>query len=143
MSWGNKLMLVFIAFAALMTTLVYKAVNTKFELVSKDYYKDELRFQDQIDAAKNSAATSGVVFSQNDSAVNIQFPEQFNSTNIDVNVWFYCKADGNRDKKLQLKTSDAWVQISKKQLFKGNFEVKVTWSANGKNYYNVESMTVL
>ena len=143
MSWGNKLMLVFIAFAALITTLVYKAVNTKFELVSKDYYKDELRFQDQIDAAKNSAAIANVIFSQNESSVYIQFPPEFNTKKIDAKIWFYCKADGNRDKKFEINTSSASVVINKKQIFKGNFEIKITWFANGKNFYNAESITVL
>src|SRR6476469_4246445 len=139
MSWGNKLMLVFIAFAALITTLLYKAVNTKFELVSKDYYKDELRFQDQIDAAKNSAAIANVIFSQNESSVYIQFPPEFNTKKIDAKIWFYCKADGNRDKKFEINTSSASVVINKKQIFKGNFEIKITWFANGKNFYNAES----
>ena len=40
MNWGNKLMLVFIVFALLIGTLVYKSINTKYDLVSKDYYKD-------------------------------------------------------------------------------------------------------
>jgi len=52
MNWGNKLVLVFIVFGAFIGYLVYQAVNTKYDLVSKDYYKDELRYQEKIDRQK-------------------------------------------------------------------------------------------
>ena len=41
MSWGNKLLVAFIVFAAGMFYLVYRSVNTNYELVEKDYYKSE------------------------------------------------------------------------------------------------------
>jgi hypothetical protein len=143
MSWGNKLMFVFIAFAALMGTLVYKAVNTRFDLVSKDYYKDELRYQEQIDATKNASEITAVQFEQGEKDITINFPPSFNKRNIEADIWFYCKADSTRDKKLNLKTTTASLSIAKKDIFKGNFEVKVRWTVNGKNYYTAKDMTVL
>ena len=52
MTWGNKLLLVFAAFALLIGTLVYKCMQQNFELVSKDYYNDELQLykQKKLDA---------------------------------------------------------------------------------------------
>ena len=56
MNWGRSLILVFIVFAAFMGYLVYRASGTHFDLVSKEYYKDELRYQDKIDGFRNAAA---------------------------------------------------------------------------------------
>ena len=74
MNWGNKLILVFIVFAVMMSVLVYKSVNTKYDLVSKDYYKDELRYQDKIDGMHNAAKVSDVVVTQD-------------ADNVIVNAW--------------------------------------------------------
>lgn len=35
MNWGNKLVLVFVAFIALIGTLVYKAIHTQYDLYRK------------------------------------------------------------------------------------------------------------
>jgi hypothetical protein len=143
MSWGNKLMFVFIVFAALMGTLVYKAVNTRFDLVSKDYYKDELRFQEQIDATNNASKFTAVEFAQSETDLTIKFPSEFNAKNIEADIWFYCKVDSDRDKKLELKTSNGSLTIAKKEIFKGNFEIRIRWRANGNSYYTAKDMTVL
>jgi hypothetical protein len=55
MSWGIKITLLYLAFVALILTLVFTCFGHKTELEYKDYYARELRFQDQIDAATNAA----------------------------------------------------------------------------------------
>ncbi|MFZ8343681.1 FixH family protein, partial [Staphylococcus aureus] len=55
MNWGYKLLLAFISFALIIGILVYKSINTKYDLVSTEYYKDELRYQDKIDGSGNAA----------------------------------------------------------------------------------------
>jgi len=49
MNWGNKLFVTFLVFGTGMGYLVYRSVKTNFDLVEKDYYKSELRYQDVID----------------------------------------------------------------------------------------------
>jgi hypothetical protein len=54
LSWGYKIMFVYIAFVAGMGFLVFKASSQKFDLVTKDYYDQELKYQQVIDQAANS-----------------------------------------------------------------------------------------
>jgi hypothetical protein len=61
MNWGNKLILAFVVFAAGMAFMVYQAVNTDFELVEKDYYKQELRYQQVIDGKAEAAKLSAAI----------------------------------------------------------------------------------
>ena len=77
MNWGNKLVVVFIVFGAFIGYLVYQAVNTKYDLVSKEYYKDELRYQDTIDRQKNASKLSDVKIEQDADAVTIHLPHSF------------------------------------------------------------------
>ena len=70
-SWGNKILIVYVAFGMFILFMVYKAVNTRYDLVSKDYYKEELRYQDRIDRLNNAAKLSNVLVQQNTDAILI------------------------------------------------------------------------
>lgn len=145
MNWGNKLVLVFIVFALLMGTLVYKAINTKFELVSKDYYKDELRYQDRIDGKNNVAALTGkVALTQDAETVMIDLPSEMKGVKVEGEAWFYCKTDAIRDRKITLQVDTAGRQvILKKQLVKGTaYELKLNWQVAEQKYYTEQPINL-
>jgi hypothetical protein len=136
MSWGNKLIIVFIVFAALMATLVYKATQTKFELVSKDYYQDELRYQDKIDGAANAALEAPISIQVNDEIISIEFPDAQKNANITGEAWFYCSVDATKDKRFVLCVDSTGIQrIERKRLQKGDYQVKISYEINQKKYY--------
>jgi len=55
MSWGKSIVLVFIAFAIFIGVLVTVCVRQNINLVSKDYYLQELNYQQEIDQLTNAA----------------------------------------------------------------------------------------
>lgn len=140
MSWGNKLLVAFLAFAGLIATLVYKSMHTRYELVSKEYYKDELRYQDKIDGKQNAAAISKVTFTQDKEAVTIQLPQELQQQAITGDVWFYCKTDAGKDYKTTF-TGNSF-QVMKHQLPAVQYQVKITWQAAGKQYYTEQDITL-
>ena len=56
MNWGLRIIILYLSFVALIVTLVSLCMGRKVELVSKDYYKQELEYQGKIDAIKNEGA---------------------------------------------------------------------------------------
>ncbi len=144
MNWGNKLVVVFILFALLMATLVYKAVNTKFELVSKDYYKDELRYQDRIDGRNNAALIGKVSVTQDAEALIIGLPDEMKGVKVEGEAWFYCKTDAVRDRKIALAVDTSGKQvILKTQLSRGTtYEIKLNWQAGDQKYYTEQIVNV-
>ncbi|MFY7963351.1 MAG: FixH family protein [Chitinophagaceae bacterium] len=143
MNWGNKLVLVFVVFVALIGTLAYKSINTKFELVSKEYYKDELKYQARIDATKASSKLSKVGILQTKDSIIIEFPTELNKMLISGDVWYYCPTDEKKD--LHFKFSDInnnRLLIDKKLVKKSNYQVKVNYKANDINYYSEENIIV-
>lgn len=136
MNWGNKLITVFIAFAALILTLVYMAANTRFDLVTKDYYKEELRYQDKIDAMINASRLSRVAVEQDAYALTIALPKEMNGKKISGEAWFYCKTDAANDRKIILNVDDSSRQlIMKNLLVKGPYQLKLNWQSQAGNYY--------
>ena len=94
MNWGNKILLTFIVFGAGMFYLAYRSMNTNFELVEKDYYKSELRYQEVIDGSNRANALSTHVnLQQSDNGIILQMPEEVKSKVISGDVLFYCSYD--------------------------------------------------
>lgn len=136
MNWGNKLILVFVGFAALMGTMVYKAMNTRFELVSKEYYQDELRYQDKIDGRTNAANIGAVTIHEDEQYLVFQFPEEMKAAQIKGEAWLYCKTDAIKDLRFPLTIDEDGRQlIERKKLAANKYQLKLSWEAAGKKYY--------
>ena len=143
MNWGYKLMLAFIAFALIIGILVYKSMNTKYDLVSKDYYKDELRYQDKIDGTANAAKLSAIDISETENFVIVQFPAEQNGFKKTGDIWFYNSTDANADVREDLNVSDNGQQNFLKTKFKAKrYLVKISWKVGDTIYYTEKNVTI-
>lgn len=129
MNWGRSLILVFIVFAAFMGYLVYRASGTHFDLVSKEYYKDELRYQDKIDGFRNAAAMEAVQLRVDSTGIlQIRFPEQMKGKPVQGSLWLYCKTDAGKDVHIPLAedtTGMRVINVSGKA--SGKYQAKLHW----------------
>ena len=137
-NWGHKLTIFICAFAGMIILLVYKCTQTNFDLVTKEYYKDELVYQQVIDGTQRANnLSSRTIVAQNESQISIQFPQEMKGQSLSGTAWFYCPADARRDKKIAISVNaDALQQISKQQFLPGRYTVKLSWNADGKQYYS-------
>lgn len=143
MNWGNKLILVFIVFAGLMGTLVYKCMNQNFELVSKEYYSDELRYQDKIDGMNNANKLSDVTIFKGAEQVNIQLPKELAGLTIKGEAWFYCPTNSINDRKILIDVNDENVfVIDKAKLAKTKYLVKLTWTVGADKYHTEKPLSL-
>jgi hypothetical protein len=143
MNWGNKLVVAFIVFGCIIGTLVYKAVNTRYDLVSKDYYKEELRYQDRIDGLKNASSVSNVRIEQSATAILIQLPKEQMGYAIKGDVFFYCITDERKDVHLPLELdSAASMNVLKSKLQKGAYNIKLNWELSKALYYNEQKIII-
>lgn len=144
MSWGNKLLIAFLVFGAMISYLVFRAINTNFEMVEKDYYKKELRYQKLIDG-NNLANTLASQIEVKEAAdkVMVQMPVDFKNKQISGNIVFYCAYDKTKDRVFEIKTDSNGEQIlSKENIIPGNYTVKIEWLCDGKNYYSEKNLTL-
>jgi hypothetical protein len=143
MTWGTKLLLAFAAFALLMSTLVYKCMHQNFELVSKDYYTDELRYQDKIDGMNNARKIGKVSIEENTESILIKMPPEIEGLAIKGNALFYCNANSKNDRDIPLNvTEDGLMLIDKSRLAKAAYRVKLTWQTGKEQYYTEQNLTV-
>ena len=67
MNWGYKILTVYIIFIAGILLLVFKSSTQNQDLVTKDYYEQELKYQQVIDATERANALSSEVKFQGES----------------------------------------------------------------------------
>ena len=138
LNWGHKLTIFICAFAGMIIVLVYKATQTNFDLVAKEYYKDELVYQQVIDGtsrANNLSEKPSV--SREGATITLQMPAEMHGLAVTGNVWFYNAADAKRDIKLPLSlNSKGQQQISSRLVLPGRYTVKFNWNAGQRQYYS-------
>lgn len=144
LNWGHKLTIFICLFAGMILLLVYKSTQTNFDLVTKEYYKDELKFQEVIDGTKraNSLASKASV-TKTAEHLTIQLPAEMRGLAINGSAWFYCAADAKRDIKVPLAVNaEGKQELSGKLLLPGKYTVKLNWTAGNQQYYSETSLDI-
>jgi nitrogen fixation protein FixH len=139
MNWGHKIAIVYTSFALLIVTMVVLcAKQTDIFLVSPDYYKDEINYQQRIDNEGNAQHAAMQISQQTDKIELV-----WNKGAADGVVWLFRPADANQDLKLPLMLDGAGKQvIPTAQLKKGLWRVKVQWQHGNKKYYQEQAITI-
>ncbi|PQJ11812.1 hypothetical protein CJD36_008435 [Flavipsychrobacter stenotrophus] len=134
--WGWKIGGLYGVFVVLIVGLVVASSRQKIDLVSKDYYKDEIAYQGVLDASKNQANLAGELsVHANASEVIIDFPAEFSKADLKGDVNFYSAANQDWDKNFTITTSNNKLVIPRTGLMPTKYTVKVRYSANGQNFY--------
>jgi len=140
-SWGYKILFLYLSFVAGILFLVFKASRENFDLVTKNYYEEELKYQNVIDQKSNTASLSGPVKVENTkSRIMIQFPADFANKPIAGEAYLYCPSDAKKDIRRTLDHKDLvfeWVLPGTPQ---GLYELKLSWTVDGKQYYKEEKL---
>jgi hypothetical protein len=137
MSWGTKITILYSGFVLLIVSMVYMAMNQKMDLVSKDYYEQELHFQDKINSAANlSALQEPLNYEIKGDELIIEFPSSFHAQKINGNILFQYVSDAGMDQSFSIVAdADGKMHIGIADFKKGVYKMMVNWDAGGKGYY--------
>lgn len=145
MNWGKSIFIAYLGFVGFMGFLVWKCLQQKdIHLVSKDYYQKEIAYQQNIDQMNNTnELSSDLGFTYNAEHQNIQlmFPKESAGASGVIN--FYRPSDANKDFSVNMNLPDSSIfDVPVKNISKGLWVIKVSWSKNGKNYYKEEKIVL-
>jgi hypothetical protein len=123
---------------------VYRAVTTNFELVDKEYYKNELRYQQVIDASNRTATlSSSVQLNQTGQAIFLELPAEMKNKTINGELFFYCAYDSRKDRRLVINTGMEAIQVFDKSAIEpGKYTVKINWTSGDTSYYSEKFITI-
>ena len=130
-------MFVYLAFVAGIGFLVFKASNQEFDLVTKDYYEQELKYQQVIDQSANASKLSTPVSIENkEGELKISFPEEMKNKKKLVDFYLYYAADAKKDFRKSFELNENELAQALPVGMKGMYELKLTWEAEGVKYYH-------
>jgi hypothetical protein len=137
-NWGTGIVIAFIAFISfIMYFVVNMNVNKKYDhdLVTEDYYKKELEFQNDIDKETNAKnLVENLSWKKTTEGLVITFPETLIKENITGKVFLYRPSNKQFDFETELSLSNHKLLIPDKRLLDGRWNIKVDWQYNGKSY---------
>jgi hypothetical protein len=136
MNWGTKIILVFAVFVLGILFMVFKAGSYNMDLVTTDYYEQELKYQNTIDAVeRTNALTTKLTCTVNGQQINIQFPVEMQNDQLDADVWLYCVADKQKDLRKKISTKEGKFTMPFLPVNHGLHEIKISWASKGQTYY--------
>ena len=141
-NWGKGIMLLYFCFVAGIVFMVYKSSMQKVDLVTNDYYKQELAFENQIQSSKNATAENNFQFSANDANLILSFTKN-QLTDLKGSIHFYKPDNENLDMTIPIQTnSSGEMIISKKYLKPGLWKMEINWQSNGKSFYSMQPFNI-
>lgn len=137
MNWGNKIAVLYIGFIIMIGFLVYKSTLQNTDLVSDDYYKNEIAYQQIIDAnANNKTLATKPLITHNEKFIHIQFPSTLHHQMIEGTIELYNAANAKNDTSISFSTSNDSVSIALNNIKKGNYTAKIQYASERINYYS-------
>lgn len=134
---GNIILIGFGVMVLFMSYLVYQCTQNPAVMVSNNYYEQELKYQDVIDAKENTVAyNDSLTMMKEEGQISFRIPDGINKDLTTASVMVYNRADDKKDRHIELKKSlDGIYAVSTKEWGQGNYELKLSIQSGDKAYY--------
>ncbi len=136
LSWGTGIWAFYGLFVLMILVMVSMSVIQKIDLVTDNYYEEEISYQSKIDKISNAKALSTPLkWEVTESGVMIVYPAGFKSVSGEIR--FSCPSDNRKDFKLTIQPDATGRQfISTQKVISGRYQIQVDWNAAGIGYWN-------
>jgi len=128
-------MIAFISFIMFFVVKMITDDKYEYDLVVEEYYKQEIGFQEELNAEKNAIElTENVLIERTETGVLIEFPGNETASIPDGIVTFYRPSNKNLDFTKSILLEDQKMLIPKNEIAAGRWNISVKWKQNGKTY---------
>nr|AWJ66068.1 hypothetical protein [uncultured bacterium] len=142
-NWGTGITLAIIAFMAFILFMVFKATMTNADLEAPDYYDQEIKYQNRIDAITNTKnLIDELRIEQTDNSIIFTFPSDIVDEMSSGNIYFFKPDNAEYDRRFEISMNNGAQEISKEQFVVGKYRIKVDWKANEKAYFSENLITI-
>ncbi|MGN6531410.1 MAG: FixH family protein [Ginsengibacter sp.] len=142
-NWGTGITITFIVCASLMLLLVYKTTTVDLDMAEPDYYSQELKFNQKLQAMTNANQLSTPIsILQNEQVIRINVPHEC-IHGASGEILLYRPSSEKHDFVLPFAPdSNGDILIEKNRLIKGIYKLKADWEMKGKPYHQEQSFFV-
>lgn len=138
-SWGHGVVIALGAFMLFIVgmILIFPMGKQNAELITDNYYEEELHYQDVIDA-KNRAdklVQNPELKLITQKGIEVFFPKEFNNTNSKIDFHLFRTNDSNLDVKREISLDqNNSFSIPKSVIQTGNYTLKLKWIKDKVTY---------
>ena len=143
--WPYAVVAGLLLFMGYIVYFVFLAMRQDVDLVSKDYYEQEIAYQEQIDRVKRTQALGDVMLDYNvqDEKILLQMPSTYKGKNLSGVIVFFRPSDDKLDKQLQMQLGrDQSQLIEVADLEPGLWKVRVSFSDGEEAYYTEKTIQI-
>lgn len=143
-SWGYRVMFLYVGFAGLIIYFVTRSMNEKVDLVTPDYYAQELKFQDKIESInRNNDLNQALGIEYSDAGIIITYPTDLQNKTITGAINIFRPSDKSKDQTIEITPDKEMKQtISTTSLSKGMYRIKVDYEVDGAGYYSEKQIVI-
>ncbi|GJM28840.1 MAG: hypothetical protein DHS20C17_14750 [Cyclobacteriaceae bacterium] len=142
MNWGYKIFFSFLLFGFFLSVLVYYAFQSKVQLVSPDYYQQELQYQQQIDKLTNEKSlrnTAKISYDSPTGQLRVIFPPS--QTIIEAQLAMYRPSDASMDRSWSFAPDNTGTtSFSLDRFATGLWQVHLEWKDPDKTYFKQQTI---
>ncbi len=135
-NWGTGIVIAMILFMSFIAFFVIKSfdVDNKHFLVDEEYYKSELKYQEEIDKLENTKTLSSkIIISKTTTGYIIEFPKEINDETIGK-VSFLRPSTKVLDFEIPLVIVANKMNITHNNLVSGNWNIRIDFTSKSKDY---------
>ena len=144
--WPYAIVAAFVLFAGFIGYLVQQAMRTSVELVSPDYYQQELAYQQRMETVARTAALPAPVEIAFDKAAQrlvLQLPAAMAGQAVQGNVHLFRPSNQQLDFSLPLQLAGTLQQhISTARMQPGYWRVRLDFTVSGQAYFVERNITL-
>ncbi|KJD33298.1 cytochrome Cbb3 oxidase maturation protein CcoH [Tamlana nanhaiensis] len=143
-NWGTGIVIAFIGFIGfIMFFVITMSTDNKYDhdLVTEDYYKQELNFQKHINSERNSKQLKqNIRYQKTEAGLLFSFPEDFDASKITGTVFLYRPSNKQFDFDTKISLSNHKLLIPKTRLLDGRWNITIDWEYNKTPYRFTEEI---
>jgi hypothetical protein len=145
-NWGTGIVIAFAIFISFIMYFVFNVQsNSKYDndLVVEEYYKHDAKFSDEMLRVQNAQDLAQKPVIKNDSeGITIVFPAVFVPKDIKGTVSFYRSSNKKFDFNVPILLVNSSLNVPKKRLLGGRWEINMEWQYAGKQYLTKETIYI-
>jgi nitrogen fixation protein FixH len=144
--WPYAIIATFVLFASYIGFMVQQAMRTSVDLVSADYYQQEIAYQKRMESVARTAALPAPVqvrYDEETQRLTLELPPSMAGQQVAGTVHFFRPSDQKLDFKLPFTpTQKAPQQLNTSKLQPGYWRLRIDFTAGGQQYFVDKELSI-
>jgi nitrogen fixation protein FixH len=143
-NWGKGIAIAIVLFVSfIMYFVITMTTDNRYnhDLVTDNYYKNELTYQDKLNANRNALnLSSRIQYKISTKGIEIELPKELKNTELHAKVFLYRPSDKQLDFEITFSKSTNYLLVPDNRLSDGRWNISLEIRHEDKDYFVKEEI---